>query len=154
MQEKSYVTVNSKETLKQLIDHINSSELVAYDTETNSLNPRKGSIIGFSVSGEIGKGYYMPIREWRDERLQELFIDGTNADKLANMLDNVLDEKVDKFNQPNFIENDPISIPHLFAKKQDIEIAGLFAAVFAWGQRNTIINKCTDLSPFLYIIIF
>jgi len=83
MQEKSYVTVNSKETLKQLIDHINSSELVAYDTETNSLNPRKGSIIGFSVSGEIGKGYYMPIREWRDEKLQELFIDGTNADKLA-----------------------------------------------------------------------
>jgi hypothetical protein len=58
MQEKSYVTVNSKETLKELIDHINSSELVAYDTETNSLNPRKGSIIGFSVSGEIGKGYY------------------------------------------------------------------------------------------------
>ena len=83
MQEKSYVTVNSRETLKQLIDHINSSELVAYDTETNSLNPRKGSIIGFSVSGEIGKGYYMPIREWRDEKLQELFIDGTNADKLA-----------------------------------------------------------------------
>ena len=67
MQEKSYVTVNSKETLKELIDHINSSELVAYDTETNSLNPRKGSIIGFSVSGEIGKGYYMPIREWREE---------------------------------------------------------------------------------------
>ena len=83
MQEKSYVTVDSKETLKELIDHINNSELVAYDTETNSLNPRKGSIIGFSVSGEIGKGYYMPIREWRDEKLQELFIDGTNADKLA-----------------------------------------------------------------------
>ena len=55
MQEKSYVTVNSKETLKELIEHINSSELVAYDTETNSLNPRKGLIIGFSVSGEIGK---------------------------------------------------------------------------------------------------
>jgi DNA polymerase I-like protein with 3'-5' exonuclease and polymerase domains len=83
MQEKSYVTVNSKETLKELIDHINSSELVAYDTETNSLNPRKGSIIGFSVSGEIGKGYYMPIREWKNEQLIELEIEGTNADKLA-----------------------------------------------------------------------
>jgi DNA polymerase I-like protein with 3'-5' exonuclease and polymerase domains len=83
MQEKSYVTVNSKETLKELIDHINSSELVAYDTETNSLNPRKGSIIGFSVSGEIGKGYYMPIREWKNEQLVELEIGGTNADKLA-----------------------------------------------------------------------
>jgi len=83
MQEKSYVTVNSKETLKELVDHINNSELVAYDTETNSLNPRKGSIIGFSVSGEIGKGYYMPIREWRNEQLIELEIGGTNADKLA-----------------------------------------------------------------------
>lgn len=83
MQEKSYVTVNSKETLKELINHINNSELVAYDTETNSLNPRKGSIIGFSVSGEIGKGYYMPIREWKNEQLVELEIEGTNADKLA-----------------------------------------------------------------------
>ena len=83
MQEKSYVTVNSKETLKKLIEHINSSELVAYDTETNSLNPRKGLIIGFSVSGEIGKGYYMPIREWKNDQLVELQIEGTNADKLA-----------------------------------------------------------------------
>ena len=83
MQEKSYVTVNSKETLKELVDHINSSEFVAYDTETNSLNPRKGLIIGFSVSGEVGKGYYMPIREWKNEQLVELDIEGTNADKLA-----------------------------------------------------------------------
>jgi len=83
MQQKSYVTVDSKETLKQLLDHINNSEYVAYDTETNSLNPRKGSIIGFSVSGEIGKGFYMPIREWRNEELVELNIEGTNADKLA-----------------------------------------------------------------------
>jgi uncharacterized protein (TIGR02757 family) len=50
-----------------------------------------------------------------------------------------------QFNQPAFIENDPISIPHLFRKQQDIEIAGFFAAVFAWGQRKTIILKCTDL---------
>ena len=93
MQEKSYVTVNSKETLKELIDHINSSELVAYDTETNSLNPRKGSIIGFSVSGEIGKGYYMPIREWKNEQLVELEIEGTNADKLAKYAINQLLKK-------------------------------------------------------------
>ena len=93
MQEKSYVTVNSKETLKELIDHINSSELVAYDTETNSLNPRKGLIIGFSVSGEIGKGYYMPIREWKNEQLVELEIEGTNADKLAKYTINQLLKK-------------------------------------------------------------
>ncbi|HEY3405643.1 MAG TPA: TIGR02757 family protein [Ohtaekwangia sp.] len=56
-----------------------------------------------------------------------------------------LNLKVDQFNQPGFIENDPISIPHAFIKKQDIEIAGLFAAVLAWGQRVTIIKKCRSL---------
>jgi uncharacterized protein (TIGR02757 family) len=53
--------------------------------------------------------------------------------------------KVEQFNQPAFIPNDPISIPHAFRKKQDIEIAGLFAAVLAWGQRVTIIRKCQEL---------
>ncbi|MEQ1675444.1 MAG: TIGR02757 family protein [Chitinophagaceae bacterium] len=56
-----------------------------------------------------------------------------------------LDAKVDLYNQPSFIKDDPISIPHLFSKKQDIEIAGLFAAVFAWGNRTTIINKAKEL---------
>lgn len=56
-----------------------------------------------------------------------------------------LDEKVIQFNQRGFIENDPISIPHRFQKKQDIEIAALFATVLAWGQRKTIINKCSEL---------
>lgn len=56
-----------------------------------------------------------------------------------------LDAKVTQFNQPGFIENDPISIPHRFKKKQDIEIAALFAAILAWGQRKTIINKCSEL---------
>lgn len=56
-----------------------------------------------------------------------------------------LNDKVASFNQPAFIENDPICIPHLFTKKQDIEIMGFFAAVLAWGQRKTIINKCKEL---------
>ncbi|NVJ87317.1 MAG: TIGR02757 family protein [Algoriphagus sp.] len=56
-----------------------------------------------------------------------------------------LDEKVEEYNQPGFIPNDPISIPHLFRKKEDIEIAGFFAAILAWGQRKTIISKCLDL---------
>ncbi len=59
-------------------------------------------------------------------------------------LKNFLDLKVDQFNRPEFIELDPISIPHQFNKKQDIEIAGLIAAVLAWGQRVTIINKTKD----------
>lgn len=56
-----------------------------------------------------------------------------------------LDKKVNFYNRPSFIELDPISIPHQFSKKQDIEIAGLFAALFAWGQRTTIINKANEL---------
>lgn len=55
------------------------------------------------------------------------------------------DRKVDEYNQPFFINDDPVSIPHLFTKKQDIEIAGFFAAVFAWGNRKTIIQKSREL---------
>jgi uncharacterized protein (TIGR02757 family) len=56
-----------------------------------------------------------------------------------------LNKKVDEYNQPFFIEADPICVPHLFSKKQDIEIAGFFAAIFAWGNRTTIINKSKEL---------
>ncbi len=56
-----------------------------------------------------------------------------------------LDAKVELYNQPAFIKSDPISVPHLFTKIQDIEIAGLFAAIFAWGNRTTIIAKSKEL---------
>lgn len=56
-----------------------------------------------------------------------------------------LEEKVEQFNRPGFIPDDPVCIPHLFSKKQDIEIAGFIAAVLAWGQRGTIIRKCREL---------
>lgn len=57
----------------------------------------------------------------------------------------LLDEKYNQFNRIDFIEDDPILIPHRFTNKQDIELAGFFAAMLAWGQRKTIINKCTQL---------
>lgn len=60
-------------------------------------------------------------------------------------LKDFLDEKVAEYNRPAFIPNDPVSIPHLFSKPQDIEISGFWAAVLAWGQRKTIINKCREL---------
>jgi uncharacterized protein (TIGR02757 family) len=60
-------------------------------------------------------------------------------------LKDFLNEKTDQFNRAGFIENDPISIPHSYSKKQDIEIAGFFAATLAWGQRVTIIRKCKEL---------
>lgn len=56
-----------------------------------------------------------------------------------------LDQKVALYNQPAFIKDDPVCIPHLFSKKQDIEIAGFFAAIFSWGNRTTIINKSREL---------
>ncbi|MGZ3833029.1 MAG: TIGR02757 family protein [Mucilaginibacter sp.] len=69
-----------------------------------------------------------------------------------------LDSKVAQYNRPEFIKNDPVSIPHLFNKKQDIEIMGFWAATLAWGQRVTIINKCKELialmdgSPYDFIM--
>lgn len=56
-----------------------------------------------------------------------------------------LDEKVELYNRPDFIADDPVSIPHRYTKKQDIEITGFWAAVLAWGQRKTIIRKCQEL---------
>jgi uncharacterized protein (TIGR02757 family) len=56
-----------------------------------------------------------------------------------------LDSKVTLYNRPEFIPFDPITIPHRFSKKQDIEISGFMAATLAWGQRKTIINKCLEL---------
>jgi uncharacterized protein (TIGR02757 family) len=60
-------------------------------------------------------------------------------------IEDFLNQKVTQYNQPNFITLDPVSIPHLFTKKQDIEIMGFWAAMLAWGQRVTIINKCKEL---------
>ena len=68
----------------------------------------------------------------------------SGKNKYREDLKNFLDAKADEFNRPGFIELDPISVPHQFNKKQDIEIAGLIAAILAWGQRGTIINKARD----------
>ena len=69
-----------------------------------------------------------------------------------------LDSKVAQYNRPDFIKNDPVSIPHLFTSKKDIEIMGFWAATLAWGQRIIIINKCKELinlmdgAPYDFII--
>ena len=56
-------------------------------------------------------------------------------------LKSFLDEKVALYNHPNFIESDPIQIPHLFTQKEDIEIAGFLSATIAWGNRKMIIKN-------------
>lgn len=60
-------------------------------------------------------------------------------------LKSFLDEKVALYNNPNFIETDPIQIPHLFKQKEDIEIAGFLAATIAWGNRKMIINNAKKM---------
>ena len=60
-------------------------------------------------------------------------------------LKSFLDRKVAEFNRPSFIKDDPILIPHQFSLKQDQEIAGFFAAIFAWGNRTVIIKKAKEL---------
>ncbi len=60
-------------------------------------------------------------------------------------LKDFLNQKVAQFNKPAFIDDDPVSIPHLFTLKQDREIAGFLAATLAWGQRKTIISKSKEL---------
>ncbi len=61
----------------------------------------------------------------------------------------LLEEKYDLYNRKRFIETDPISVPHLFSKKEDIEIAGFFAATLAWGQRTTIIKNAKKIMQFM-----
>ena len=56
-----------------------------------------------------------------------------------------LNRKADEYNRPSFISGDPVSIPHRFGKRQDIEIAGFFAAIFSWGHRTIIIRKTSEL---------
>jgi len=80
-----------------------------------------------------------------------------NALNKFQKLKEFLDNKTVEYNTTSFITSDPISVPHAFQKKQDIEIAGFFASIFAWGNRTIIINKSNllmelmDNSPYEFI---
>ncbi len=63
----------------------------------------------------------------------------------AAELQDFLEEKFFLYNNSKFIETDPVSIPHLFSKKEDIEIAGFLSATIAWGQRKTILRNARQL---------
>ncbi len=69
-----------------------------------------------------------------------------------------LDEKVELYNRPSFIESDPISIPHRYKEKEDIEIAGFLSATIAWGNRKMILKNSVRMmeiledSPFEFIV--
>ena len=69
-----------------------------------------------------------------------------------------LDVKADLYNRKNFIQSDPIQIPHQYVKKEDIEIAGFLSATIAWGNRTMIIRnskrmmEIMDNSPYDFVM--
>ncbi len=69
-----------------------------------------------------------------------------------------LDEKASFYENPNFLEGDPLQIPHRFSKKEDIEISAFLTATIAWGNRKSIINNASkmmglmDNAPYDFII--
>jgi uncharacterized protein (TIGR02757 family) len=73
-------------------------------------------------------------------------------------LKSFLDQKVTQYNQPKFIDSDPIQIPHQFARKEDIEISGFLTATIAWGKRQMIIKNAykmmelLEYSPYDFIV--
>ena len=75
-----------------------------------------------------------------------------------NKIQEILDRYYSKYNTLDFIKDDPISIPHSYSKKQDIEITAFWTSVIAWGRRKMIINNATKLfqlmdnAPYDFII--
>jgi len=77
---------------------------------------------------------------------------------MKNNLTDFLNNAVERFNEPSFVEHDPISIPYRFSRLQDIEITAFWVSMLAWGQRKTIINSANKLidlmdgAPYDFII--
>jgi DNA polymerase I-like protein with 3'-5' exonuclease and polymerase domains len=61
---KNYIVVQTEDQYKSMLDHIKDSHIIAYDTETTGLNTRRDKVIGFSVSGQVGYGFYFPIYKY------------------------------------------------------------------------------------------
>ncbi|RMG67457.1 MAG: TIGR02757 family protein [Bacteroidetes bacterium] len=72
-------------------------------------------------------------------------------------LQQILDDSHDRYNRPGFIEEDPISIPHMFSRREDIEIAGFLTALIAWGRRSSILAsahrlvRAMDMAPYEFV---
>ena len=64
-------------------------------------------------------------------------------------LKSFLDEKAELYNAPEFVENDPVQIPHRFSLKQDIEITGFLTATISWGNRKAIVNDAEKMLDFM-----
>lgn len=82
---KSYVTVTTPDTVKEMLQHILDHDVLSVDTETTSLNPRQGKIVGWSISGAEGEGYYFPTLLYNPDTdtLDEAKIQGHSAHDLS-----------------------------------------------------------------------
>ena len=102
--EKKYYTVQDEETLKLLHQHILDSEVIAVDTETTGLNPRKDKIVGWSVSGEEGIGFYLPTLVWNFEKddLEMQTIMGESTEVISKNLFKLLKDKKLVFHNASF----------------------------------------------------
>ena len=95
--EKKYYTVQDSETLKLMFQHIQESDTIAVDTETSGLNPRKNKIVGWSISGTEGVGFYIPTLVWDfdKEKLEIQTIDNTSTEVISkNLLKALIGKKL------------------------------------------------------------
>lgn len=82
---KEYIVVYNSEDANKMLEHIRAHDVIAYDTETTGLNVRKDRVIGFSVSGEVGKGFYYPLYSWNGAELQEINCKAKAVDMLMEL---------------------------------------------------------------------
>ena len=102
--EKKYYTVQDFQDFKLMLRHIRESEIIAVDTETTGLNPRKDKIIGWSISADEGIGFYLPTLVWNFEKgtLDLQSIDGESTEDLSVRLLNELKGKKLVFHNASF----------------------------------------------------
>jgi len=93
--EKCYKIITDQAGVVELANYIKNGNIISYDTETTSVNPRTGKIIGFSISANIGEGYYFPTRAWNNEKqeLEDLYISNKSCDGIAKQLISLLKGK-------------------------------------------------------------
>jgi len=93
--EKNYKIITDQAGVVELANYIKNGNIIAYDIETTTVNPRRGSIIGFSVSANINEGYYFPTRFWDPEAqaLIDSYIGGKSCDEIAKQLIGMLKGK-------------------------------------------------------------
>lgn len=86
--EKRYVKVETADQLSEMIDYIKKYEVIAIDTETDGLNPRKNKVVGWSVSATPGTGYYFPTWIWNkdNQSLDQVIIQQREADQISKKL--------------------------------------------------------------------